>query len=325
LLIPLRTRGEIIGTISLSTNQDGRVFSQDEVRLAETIATQIAVAVDNARLFDQEQQRAIEMAELYEEAEAARTAVEQSAHAVELANQALAENILELQYRNAELDAFAHTVAHDLKNPLGVLIGYTEWLIYKFADLPQEEAKQYLSIVMEKGRKIKDITDSLLLLATTRREDVDIIPLPMDIIMTEVQSRVSTDAEQKQAQIIWPESWPMALGYAPWVEEVWVNYVGNALKYGGDPPIIALGADMTAQGKIRYWVKDNGAGLTEEQQEKLFTPFTRLHVGRADGHGLGLSIVQRIIEQLGGEVGVESVFGEGSTFFFTLPAAVHTE
>lgn len=73
-------------------------------------------------------------------------------------------------------------------------------------------------------------------------------------------------------------------------------------------------------GQVRFWVADNGVGLTIEQQAHLFTPFTRLHTDRVEGHGLGLSIVQGIIKKLGGEVGVASQIGSGSTFFFTLPA-----
>ena len=71
---------------------------------------------------------------------------------------------------------------------------------------------------------------------------------------------------------------------------------------------------------VRFWVRDNGEGLTEEAQAKLFAPFTRLEQMRTQGHGLGLSIVHRIIEKLGGQVGVASERGQGSTFFFTLPA-----
>jgi len=72
---------------------------------------------------------------------------------------------------------------------------------------------------------------------------------------------------------------------------------------------------------IQFWVQDNGPGLTAEQQSQLFTQFTRLHQVRVEGHGLGLSIVQRIVTKLGGEVGVESVVGQGSRFWFTLPCA----
>ncbi|MBN2389779.1 MAG: HAMP domain-containing histidine kinase [Anaerolineae bacterium] len=126
--------------------------------------------------------------------------------------------------------------------------------------------------------------------------------------------------DEKQAHLILPESWPVALGYAAWVEEIWANYLSNALKYGGDPPQITLGWEALDTG-FRFWVQDNGAGLTAEEQARLFSPFTRLDQVSVKGHGLGLSIVQRIGEKLGGQVGVESAPGQGSTFWFTLPAA----
>jgi signal transduction histidine kinase len=124
-----------------------------------------------------------------------------------------------------------------------------------------------------------------------------------------------------QAVVKLPPEWPPVSGYAPWVEEVWVNYLSNALKYGGRPPRIELGAQPQPDGMVRFWIHDNGSGLTPADQARLFAPFTRLNRARGIGHGLGLSIVRRIVEKLGGQVGVESQPGQGSTFFFTLPAA----
>jgi signal transduction histidine kinase len=109
------------------------------------------------------------------------------------------------------------------------------------------------------------------------------------------------------------------LGYAPWIEEVWVNYLSNAIKYGGRPPRVELGAETQPGGLVRFWVRDNGPGIAPEAQVRLFVPFTRLDQVRAKGHGLGLSIVRRIVEKLGGQVGVISTPGQGSVFSFTLP------
>jgi signal transduction histidine kinase len=127
------------------------------------------------------------------------------------------------------------------------------------------------------------------------------------------------EIERLQAEIILPVAWPMALGYGPWVEEVWVNYLGNALKYGGRPPRVELGARVQPGSMVRFWVRDNGPALTPEEQARLFTPFMRLDQVSAKGYGLGLSIARRIVEKLGGQVGVESEVGKGSVFSFTLP------
>jgi two-component system sensor histidine kinase/response regulator len=142
----------------------------------------------------------------------------------------------------------------------------------------------------------------------------------MASIVAEAQQRLAHMIEEHQAEIILPDTWPVALGHGPWVEEVWVNYLNNAIKYGGQPPHVELGATKQPDGMVRFWVRDNGPGLRPEEQARLFTPFTRLDQVRTKGHGLGLSIVGRIVEKLGGQVGVESEVGRGSVFTFTLPA-----
>ena len=113
----------------------------------------------------------------------------------------------------------------------------------------------------------------------------------------------------------------MAKGHAGWIEEIWVNYINNALEHGGQAVRIDLGADTQPDGMIRFWVRDNGPGIPYDNQEKLFTPFTRMAQVQTKGQGLGLSIVRRIADKLGGQVGVESDPGRGSTFYFLLRQA----
>jgi signal transduction histidine kinase len=128
---------------------------------------------------------------------------------------------------------------------------------------------------------------------------------------------------EKGAIVSIPETWPTVTGYEAWLEEVMTNYISNAIKYGGNPPKIALGFDELPDNRVKFWVKDNGKGLSESDISMLFHKFTRLNTLRIEGHGLGLSIVKRIIEKLNGEVGVESenIPGKGSVFYFILPLA----
>ena len=240
------------------------------------------------------------------------------------AEQVLQEYARELEARNTELDAYAHTVAHDLKGPLSAIIGYSSLLETDVGRRPPEDTKAALRTILQSGYKMRNIINELLLLASVRRmDDVPTRPVDMVAIVSEVRMRLSTEIAARQAEIVLPQHWPAAIGYAPWVEEVWVNYVSNALKYGGNPPCIELGfdhgGDKQAEPSIRFWVKDNGPGLTPEERARLFSPFTRLEQIDTKGHGLGLSIVGRIVERLGGQVGVESQVEEGSTFWFTLP------
>jgi signal transduction histidine kinase len=234
--------------------------------------------------------------------------------------EALRQQTLELQARNEELDAFAHTAAHDLKNPLALIVSLAYALDENYASLSAEELKENLHIVKSTAFKMCSIVDELLLLAEVRKADVKLEPLDMAAAVAATRERLIQMIEEYQGTIIMPSTWPPALGYRPWVEEVWANYLSNAMKYGGCPPHVELGATPQPDGMVRFWVRDSGPGLTPEDLARLFNPFTRLSRIRVSGHGLGLSIVQRIVEKLGGQVGAESQAGQGSLFFFTLPA-----
>jgi signal transduction histidine kinase len=224
----------------------------------------------------------------------------------------------DLQIRNEELDAFAHMVAHDLQSPLGLIKGYAHLL--KTQARLSEELEEYLNIIARNGQKMGTIIKELLVLASVHKAEVELKPLNMGRIVAEAQQRLSYMIEEYQAQISIPSAWPTALGHAPWVEEVWMNYLSNAIKYGGQPPRLQLGATAQSDGQVRFWIRDNGKGLNPADQERLFKPFNKLNQLQLEGYGLGLSIVRYIIEKLGGRVGAESdgVNSKGSLFFFTL-------
>ncbi|UCC88673.1 MAG: PAS domain S-box protein [Anaerolineales bacterium] len=224
-----------------------------------------------------------------------------------------------LQRRNEELDAFAHTVAHELNSSLGLLIGFSEFLVEAHETLPPQERHTYLTMIARNGHRMNKLIDELLLFSSIRKEDVAVSPLDMALVVGEALSRLAHLIGDYQAEIILPDSYPQAMGYAPWIEKVWFNYISNAMKYGGTPPRVELGADVQDDGNVKFWVRDNGAGLTKEQQRQLFRPWTRLDSSIGEGHGLGLSIVERILAKLNGHVGVESKVGKGSLFYFTLP------
>ncbi len=227
-----------------------------------------------------------------------------------------------LEAQNSELDAFAHTVAHDLKNPLGVVIGYTELLLSDYDELSKEELREIAEGTHENARKSVDIINNLLLLASAHKMQITTEPVDMESVVREALSRLKNMIHQYDAQITVNTDWPLVLGYYPWIEEVWVNYLSNAMKYGGTPPQIELGSEIPTDNpqQIKFWVRDYGKGLTPEEISRLFAPFEQLGKLRAGSHGLGLSIVRRIVERLNGQVGVESTPGMGCTFYFTLPA-----
>jgi PAS domain S-box-containing protein len=292
-IMPLREQDQTIGALILESDH-ADVFTAEHINIAAEVAGLLSVALHQAQL---------------------RTS--------------LAQRTEELEAQNAELDAFAHTVAHDLKNPLGVVSSYSNFLASYVERLDPQEVRQAALMTEQSAIKAVSIVNNLLLLASTNKQSVELKPLDMAAIVAETQHRLKTMLLEYQPQLSLPVDWPPALGHAPWIEEVWVNYLSNALKYGGRPPYLELGgellphvasADITSR-LARFWVRDNGRGLTAHEQARLFTPFERLSQVHIGGHGLGLSIAKRIVEKLGGTVGVDSVAGEGSTFYFTLPAS----
>ncbi|WP_052027240.1 sensor histidine kinase [Rheinheimera nanhaiensis] len=172
---------------------------------------------------------------------------------------------------------------------------------------------------------MNDIINALLLLASTREQQhINLETLDMAQLVRNAQDRLSDFIHQHQAVLQLPVSWPKVSGYPQWVEEVWVNYMSNAIKYGGRPPLLRLGAQADETGDVVFWLHDNGAALSAQQQTGLFNSFQRFSPKSADGHGLGLSIVKRIIERLGGRVGYRIAADGGSVFWFSLPQACDT-
>jgi signal transduction histidine kinase len=283
LAVPIMLGDQVLGVLDVQNDTVGTLDEEDQILLMG-LCGQIAVAINNHRL------------------DAKRKEAEE-------AQQKLVQ----------ELDAFAHTVGHNLRDTLALIIGYAD-LLKEQARLP-EELQEFLNAIARNGRKMNTVIEELELLAGIRTAEIELKPLNMARIIAEVTQRLAYLIEEFQAEITVSEYWPVAMGHTPWVEEVWANYISNALKYGGTPPKIQLGATERSDGMIRFWVRDNGPGLSPEDQTQLFTKFTLLTQSRAGGYGLGLSIVRRIVTKFGGEIGCESEVGEGSVFYFTLPSS----
>lgn len=233
----------------------------------------------------------------------------------------LRENAEGLRRRTEELDAFAHTVAHDIQGPVNTILNYAQLLLETYGPGADQELSEGLQLIARTAQKVANIVNELMLLAGLREVKAVLTVIDTAALVAGAMDRLSDMIADTNARIHLPSTWPPALGYGPWVEEVWVNYLSNAIKYGGRPPVIELGAEVQPGGMVRFWVQDNGPGINPEEQARLFEPFTRLETARATGVGLGLSIVRRIVERLGGQVAVESEGrpGRGCTFSFTLP------
>jgi signal transduction histidine kinase len=207
------------------------------------------------------------------------------------------------------------------------MVGYASLVDSHYEEELSVPAKQAVDQIMQSGYKMNNVITELLFLASMRSEEIQVNELDTSRIVAEVMKRLRYQIRETKAEIHLPDSWPVAMGYAPWIEEVWLNYMSNGLKYGGDengPPILHLGATQEGNGMIRFWLADNGPGISEMDQKRLFKPHTRLTSKKIRGEGLGLSICWRIVNKCGGEVGVDSKEGAGSCFWFTLAEKKYT-
>jgi signal transduction histidine kinase len=280
--IPVMEENNCLGVL-YALDSHVRVYTHNDLDFLSALANRAGLAISRVRLFEQLRAQAVDLAA-----------------------------------QNTELDAFSHSVAHDLKNLLTSIIGYSELLVYEFDNLEPAERKLYLETIIARGHKMRQVIDGLLTMARLRKVEIKLDAVAMDSVVAEALERLQELSIRVGARFSIQEEWPVVDGNGSWLEEAWVNYVSNALKYGGTPPHITIGATETIDGFVRFWVRDNGPGIRPEDQAHLFTPFVRLAQSRAEGHGLGLSIVQRIVEKCNGRIGVESVPGEGSTFWFEL-------
>ncbi len=228
----------------------------------------------------------------------------------------------ELESQNLALNDFAHTVAHQIQGLLSQMVGYASLVDSHYQDELSESARQAVDQILQSGYKMNNVITELLFLASMGSEEIAMNELDTGRVLAEVMKRLRYQIRETKAEINLPDSWPAALGYAPWIEEVWLNYMSNGLKYGGGedtPPILHLGATSEDDGMIRFWLTDNGPGISKMDQKRLFKPHTRVTSKKIRGEGLGLSICWRIVNKCGGKVGVDSTEGAGSCFWFTLP------
>lgn len=226
--------------------------------------------------------------------------------------------ILALKRQVSDLEAFAQTVSHELKAPLTILMGYAN-VIAASSDADVDEELSTLSNRLVKlGRRSIDIVDSMLAFSLAESMPVQRSKVDMQMVLHNVMHRLVDSISMHQVQFQIDRPILNCYGYAPWIEEIWFNYISNAIKYGGRPAKVII-SSVLEENQVCYWVTDNGYGLDNDSLDQVFEPFYRYSTHQVHGTGLGLSIAKRIVERLNGQVGVRSKVGLGSSFFFTLP------
>ncbi len=243
--------------------------------------------------------------------------------------QSLQEKNRELEAQYKELNTFSQCMTADLKKPLSSMTAFLRVIAKDLQAHGNPQSLHFFKEIEQARAKMADVVDNLLLLANIRTRRVTLERLNMVSLLANVRKRLQPLIDEKKAELNMPSTWPEVWGHGPWVEKIWEVYLSNGLRYGGKPPKLELGAAREDDGQVRFWVRDNGPGLSPEELNLLGDGRVELLMGEdgpevarvKEGYGLELSVAQRVAEKLGGYVGVESAPNKGNVFSFTLPAA----
>ena len=229
------------------------------------------------------------------------------------------ERTKQYEIANGELEAFTYTLAHDLRAPLRAILGFSDILEADFGEKMGTEAIRLLGIIKKNTIKMGHLMEDLLGFSRIGKQSITKVSININEMVSEVIAESVKDI-QKQPQ--WKiASLPAVKASENAIRQVWVNIIGNAIKYSGknEVPIIEIGS-FKKDAEIVFFVKDNGVGFDEKYEDKLFKVFQRLHnSSEFAGSGVGLAIVEKIISKHGGKVWAESKIGEGACFYFSLP------
>jgi PAS domain S-box-containing protein len=245
---------------------------------------------------------------------------ELQAHASELEVQ-----VAERERTNAELEAFSYSVSHDLRAPLRAIEGFATALTEDYGDRFDETATDYLNQIKRASTRMSRLVHDLLNYGRLTR--IEMVRQP--ITVGPLFETVVAQSGESPAQVRFDGDMSLeVLAHEPTLQQVLYNLISNAFKFHrpGVPPEVVLSAHIAEPGKVRIAVADNGIGISPQHYDRIFNVFERLHgMEEFPGTGIGLAIVKRSIERMGGEVSVQSNLGEGSTFAIDLPQAPKLE
>jgi signal transduction histidine kinase len=291
IALPVMSRpGAVLGILFFG-RRSPQPFSGREESVATSLASQAAIAIDNARLFSM---------------------AEQERRRLEAARQVL-------QRSNEELRQFAYIASHDLQEPLRTVASFTQLLVSRYGQQEDPEAAEFVGFIVDGVERMSSLIHDLLQYSSTgASKTLPTEPTSIEGALAEVLFALSASIQASGAAVTYdhlPKVWMESRSLITLLQ----NLIGNAIKYRGQqPPRIHLSAEPSGA-DWRFCVRDNGIGIAPEYRERIFGIFKRLHGKEIPGTGIGLAICQRIVQWHGGEIWVESEPGSGSAFFFTLP------
>jgi light-regulated signal transduction histidine kinase (bacteriophytochrome) len=293
--VPLIAQGELIGSLNLWSDQ-ADAFTAEQIDIAREVANQTAIGIQQARLYEQVQR-----------------------HAAEL-EQRVAERTAELREINVELESFSYSVSHDLRTPLRSIQGFAQILLEEYDDRLEAVGRDYVRRIVAAARRMDSLTEGLLTYSRLSRTAVELISISLEEVVDEALIQLEADIRSTEAQVTVKRPLPPVMGHYVTLVQAVANLLANGLKFvaPGIRPQVQVWTEERDD-RVCLRVRDNGIGIAPEYQERIFRIFERLHgPDTYAGTGIGLSIVRRGMERMGGQVGVESTPDQGSTFWVEL-------
>ncbi len=220
------------------------------------------------------------------------------------------------------MEAFTYSVAHDLRAPLRAMGGFAQALLDDYIDRPIDaEGQGFAKRIMDSAQKMDTLIQDLLAYSRLTRDSVVCERLELNPLVDAVLLELSREIAERGAEVRVDRPLPAVRGHRNSAFQALLNMIGNAMKFvaPGVRPAVRIRAD-TPDGHVRIWVEDNGIGFDTKHRERIFRVFERLHTAKEyPGTGIGLAIVQRAMERMGGTLGVESEPGKGSRFWIEFP------
>jgi PAS domain S-box-containing protein len=228
----------------------------------------------------------------------------------------------ELRLSNSQLETFVFSIAHDLRAPLRAMQGFCQLLVEEHAPNLNQQGRDYAKFVGDAAKQMDRQLTDLLAFSHVSQQTIELVPVALGDVVGSALAGCDAEIRSSHARIENVPPWPIVMAHASTLRQVLVNLIGNAIKFvAARIPHFVLRAEIRPQGTVRVWVEDNGIGIPAKYHDRIFQVFQRLHTHAYSGTGIGLAIVQKGVERMGGRAGVASTPGEGSQFWIELNQA----